>query len=104
MSADVHSPQRAARPVLRPQPPPPLPRPNWLPFFLVPVGVAPSVVLADRGGSRAGRGRAPPPGLPEPLQRVTLEDLPLNPPRSLLGLLPSLLFLPLGILLLWPLF
>jgi hypothetical protein len=107
MSADLQFPQRAPSPV-RPKGPPPLPRPNWFDFLLILVGCALSLLLTDLSGFRALPGESTPGWLTEPLQRVppgaTLDVVPAPSQRTLLNLLPYLLFLPLGILLLWPLF
>jgi len=63
-------------------------RPTWLDFFLILVGCAASLVLTDWSGFHAHETRQTP-----ELAR-----------RLLLGHLPALLFLPLGILLFWPVF
>jgi hypothetical protein len=99
MSADLQFPERGPRPVARPKGPPPLPRPNWFDFLLILLGCALSLLLTDLSGFRAVPGESTPAWLGEPL-RSSSPDVQ----RTLLGLLPYLLFLPLGILLLWPLF
>src|SRR5688500_14536066 len=82
---------RAARPVAArpaiPVPAPP-PRPNWLDYLLILVGVALSLVLTDLSGYRA----LPTADTPAAVSGVALRSV------------PHMLFLPLGILLLWPLF
>src|SRR5262245_46826097 len=108
MSADPQFPERGPRPVVRPKPPPPLPRPNWFDFLLILLGCALSLLLTDLSSFRAQPRESTPTWLAEPLQRAPKDATPdvllAGSQRTVLGLLPYLLFLPLGILLLWPLF
>jgi hypothetical protein len=87
-----HQPSFAERPA-RPsqQAPPgvgPPPRPTWLDFILILAGCSLSLLLTDLSGFQARETAATP---------LAAAQLALRP-------LPYMLFLPLGILLLWPLF
>lgn len=89
MSAKRTLPERVVQPV-RPSagPPSDLSRPTGFDFFLILVGCTLSLLLTDLSGFQAAATDTTPPGAA----------------ALLLHSLPALLFLPLGVLLLWPLF
>lgn len=78
---------RAPRPTKPRLVPAPRPRPLWLDFFLILLGCAISLLLTNLSHFHA-----------HPTSETPAEVLPLLP------LLPQLLFLPVGILLFWPIF
>ncbi len=82
-------PARTARPKADPAAPPS--RPSWFDFFLILVGFALSLLLTDLSNFEA----LPSEATPAPVARLL---------RSECHSLPYLLFLPLGVLLLWPVF
>jgi hypothetical protein len=86
--ATTRSPQPA-----RPRIVPPFPRPKWHDFILILLGFSLSLLLADMSGLQAAPGENTPAWWgTEPAARLLLHRL------------PSLLFLPVGVLLFWPLF
>jgi hypothetical protein len=80
-------PAPVAAPAGRPVAAPPS-RPTWFDFLLLPAGFAGSVLLGQLSGFRATRMAETPPGLPD----------------WLVAILPLWLFLPVGPILLWPIF
>jgi hypothetical protein len=86
--ATTRSPQPA-----RPRLVPPFPRPKWHDFLLLLLGISGSLLLTDMSGFRAAPGENTPAWWgTEPAAVLLLHRL------------PHLLFLPVGVLLLWPLF
>src|SRR5262245_61354116 len=77
----------------RPRIVPPFPRPKWHDFILILLGITGSLLLTDMSDFRAAPGVDTPAWLgAEPAAVLFLRRL------------PHLLFLPVGVLLLWPLF
>ncbi len=86
----------STRPPPRPAGPrivPPFPRPKWHDFILFLIGISLSLLLTDMSTISAAPGENTPPWWSTELFG-----------RLLLKRLPDLLFLPVGVLLLWPLF
>jgi hypothetical protein len=76
----------------RPRIVPPFPRPRWHDFLLILLGITGSLLLTDMSGLKATAGENSPDWLGTEQAAILLRHM------------PDLLFLPVGVLLLWPLF